>query len=397
MLSLILLAFTVAVTAKRPPSDDHKKRRNLESGALDSYDACMLQTHPTECQAVVSTFTMDSITNDPRLNSGNVEDIQQWSEEVIGYYCCKLRTGHMKDLRQITFTFPQMCFNTNVKSALDSVVSNEVENGLWIDLMLDYCPNQAVAEEYRSKSHFTELYSLSIESELESSEELKQRVIHDCQQVESNGDDLVDLTILFPAGNDGDWQHVVAFWGDEISEESFIDWMPTFGFSTWFTLTTQSEYALLSGLAGHFQTPKKMQIKSGVRLTGLNKMAMAAKMQEIADEGTYDIMVNNCAQQVARIAEAGLGCNVQDIPFLLPAAIQVVGKEVGRSLSSEEIEAIQSAMDEFPEDSFLSSVTRRLLRFLFMTGPNPNNNPNRPSDDPHLGNCPSGPKGIFNC
>jgi len=358
MISLILLVSTIA-NAKV------KGRRNLESGVLDSYDACMLQTHPTkECNAVVSTFTMDSILSDPALISGNVEEIQQWSEKVIGYYCCKLRTGHMEDVRQISFTFPQMCFNTNVKSALDLVVSNELENGIWIDLMLDYCPNIAVAEEYRHKSHFTELYSLSIESELESSEELKERVIHDCQQAESNGDDLVDLTILFPTGNDGDWQHVVAFWGDEISEESFIDWMPNLGFSTWYTLTTQSEYALLNGIAGHFQTPKKMQIKSGVRLSGLNKMAMAAKMHVIAQEATYDLMLNNCAQQVARIAEAGLGCNIRDIPFLPPAAIEVVGVEIGRSLSPEEIKEIQSAMDEFPEDSFFTSVTRRLLGFF---------------------------------
>jgi len=317
-----------------------------------------------ECNAVVSTFTMDSILNDPALISGNVEEIQQWSEKVIGYYCCKLRTGNMEDLRQISFTFPQMCFNTNVKSALDLVVSSELENGIWIELMLDYCPNLAVAEEYRHNSHFSELFSLSIESELESSEELKERVIHDCQEAESNGDDLVDLTILFPTGNDGDWQHVVAFWGDEISEESFIDWMPNLGFSTWYALTTQSEYALLNGVAGHFQSPKKMQIKSGVRLTGLNKMAMITKMQMIAEEATYDIMVNNCAQQVARIAEAGLGCEIRDIPFLLPAAIQVVGVEVGRSLSPEEIKVIQTAMDEFPEDSFFTSVTRRLLGFF---------------------------------
>jgi len=257
-----------------------------------------------------------------------------------------------------------MCFNTNVKSALDLVVSNESENGLWIDLMLEYCPNLAVAEEYRHTSHFSELFSLSIESELESSEELKERVIHDCQQAESNGDDLVDLTILFPTGNNGDWQHVVAFWGDEISEESFIDWMPNFGFSTWWTMTTQSEYALLNGVAGHFQPPKKMQIKSGVRLTGLDKMAMVRKMQMIANEATYDIMVNNCAQQVARIAEAGLRCNMRDIPFLLPSAIQVVGGEIGRSLSQEEINVIQTAMDGFPEDSFYTSVTRRLLQVV---------------------------------
>merc|ERR1712117_463171 len=315
---------------------------------------------------------MESITNDPVLTSGNVEDIQRWSEEVIGYYCCKLRTGHIEDLHQISFTFPQMCFNPKVKSALDLVVSNESENGLWIDLMLEYCPNLAVAEEYRHTSHFSELFSISIESELESSEELKERVIHDCQQAESNGDDLVDLTILFPTGNGGDWQHVVAFWGDEISEESFIDWMPSMGFSTWYTLTTQSEYALLNGVAGHFQTPKKMNLKSGVRLSGLNKMAMIEKMQVIAQEATYDIMVNNCAQQVARIAQAGLGCSIRDIPFLLPGSIQAVGVEIGRILSPEELKVIQSAMDQLPEDSFLTSVSRRLLtsvsrRFLERT------------------------------
>merc|ERR1719433_1281720 len=299
----------------------------------------MLHTVPTECSAVVSTFTMDSILNDPALISENVEEIQQWSEKVIGYYCCKLRTGRMEDLRQISFTFPQMCFNAKVRTALDFVVSKELENGFWIDLMLDYCPNLSVTEEYRHKSHFSELYSLSIESQLESSEQLKERVIHD-------------------------WQHVVAFWGDEISEESFIDWMPSMGFSTWYTLTTQSEYALLNGVAGHFQPPKKMQIKSGIRLTGLDKMAMVKKMQAIAYEATYDIMVNNCAQQVARIAEAGLRCNMRDIPFLLPSAIQVVGEEVGRTLSPEELKVIQLAMDEFPEDSFYTSVTRRLLGFF---------------------------------
>merc|ERR1719323_421593 len=344
-----------------------RSRRALESSeSKDSvaFNVCMLQTPPAECHAIVSKTTMDSITNDPALTSGNVEDIQRWSEEVIGYYCCKLRTGQMEDIQQISFAFPQMCFNANVRSALEFVISNDLDNGLWVDLMLDYCPNLAVAETYRRQSHFTDLYSLSVESEFESSEELKQRVIHDCQPAESNGDGLVDLTILFPAGNDGDWQHVVAFWGDEISEESYIDWMPHLGFSTWYTLTTQSEYALLNGVAGHFQTPKKMQIRSGVRLTGLNKLAMAAEMQEIASEGTYDLMLSNCAQQVARIAEAGLGCNIRDIPFLLPAAIQVVGVEVGRALSPEELKVIQSALDEFPEDSFLTRATRRLLGFF---------------------------------
>merc|ERR1712108_107750 len=107
-----------------------------------------------------------------------------------------------------------------------------------------------------------------------------------------------------------------------------------------------------------------MQIKSGIRLTGLNKMAMIEKMQAIANEATYDIMANNCAQQVARIAEAGLGCSIRDIPFLLPGSIQAVGVEIGRSLSSEEIKVIQSAMDQFPEDSFLTRVSRRLLGFF---------------------------------
>merc|ERR1711879_214210 len=129
-------------------------------------------------------------------------------------------------------------------------------------------------------------------------------------------------------------------------------------------LSTQSEYALLSGVAGHFQTPKKMQVKSGIRLSGLNKLAMAAKMEELADQATYDIMNNNCAQQVARIAQAGLGCSIRDIPFLLPGSIQAVGVEIGRSLSSEEIKVIQSAMDQFPEDSFLKRVSRRLLGFF---------------------------------
>jgi len=304
------------------------------------------------------------ITNDPALTSGNVEDVQQWSEEVIGYYCCKLRTGHMEDLQEISFTFPQMCFNPKVKSALDLVVSNELGNGIWVDLMLDYCPNLAVAEEYRHKSHFSELFGISIESEIESSEDLKQRVIHDCQQAESNGDDLVDLTILFPTGNDGDWQHVVAFWGDEISEQSFIDWMPNFGFSTWWTLTTQSEYALLTGVAGHFQAPTKMNLKNGFRVSGLNKKAMVAKMEELAQQATYDIMTNNCAQQVARIAQAGLGCSIRDIPFLLPGSIQAVGVEIGRTLSAEELKVIQFAMDQFPEDSFLTRVSRRLLAFF---------------------------------
>merc|ERR1711963_866009 len=104
-----------------------------------------------------------------------------------------------------------------------------------------------------------------------------------------------------------------------------------------------------------------MNLKNGFRVSGLNKKAMVAKMEELAQQATYSIMTNNCAQQVARIAQAGLGCSIRDIPFLLPGSIQAVGVEIGRILSPEELKVIQSAMDQLPEDSFLTSVSRRLL------------------------------------
>jgi len=107
-----------------------------------------------------------------------------------------------------------------------------------------------------------------------------------------------------------------------------------------------------------------MQFRGGIRLSGLNKGAMIEKKKEIADQGKYDLMINNCAQQVARIAEAGLGCNIRDIPFLLPDAIELVGAEIGRALTPEELKAIQTTTDEFPEDSFLTQVTRRLIKFV---------------------------------
>lgn len=329
-----------------------------------AYEACMLHSYPTECSLVVADFNLKSITNDPALVSGNLRNIQDWAEKVVGYYCCKLRSGEMEELTRIVFEFPETCFHKRVKDALEFAVLDGSEKNLWVDLMLYYCPNVVVPEAYQSKSHFMELFRVSIESKSESSETLKERVIHDCKQGISNGDDLVDLTILFPEGNGGDWQHVVAFWGDEISNENFIDWMPQLEFSAWWTLITQSEYSLLTGLNGYFQSPKKMKIEGGIRLSGLSKKAMLEKKKEIAKFGTYDIMTNNCAQQVARIAEAGLGCSIHDIPFLLPGSIEVVGAEIGHTLTQKENQKIQSVMNDFPEDSFLTNMMRRIFKAL---------------------------------
>jgi len=184
------------------------------------------------------------------LLSEDVDEIEQWAKETISYYCCKLRSGDLEDLNEISFEFPRMCFNQNVKTGLELVASDDLENSLWIPLLLDYCPNVAIGEKYRRSSHFMELYPISIESKLGTSEEPKEKVIHDCIQGKSDGDDLVDLTILFLGGNAGDWQHIIAYWGDEITEESFIDWMPDLGFSAWWDMITQSEYSLISGISG---------------------------------------------------------------------------------------------------------------------------------------------------
>jgi len=364
MLSFVLFFFTLGNAFQ----GEHVGRvLKPETKRSFTFQAC-LQAYPPECADVVANFNIDSITNDPVLTSKNVPGIQFWAEEVSAYYCCKLRTGEMEDLKKLAFEYPQMCFNKHVKSALEFASSEDSEQNLWVEGMIDYCPNMAIAEKYRRPSHFTELYDITIESKIESSQELKDRVIHNCVQGESNGEDLVDLTILFPEYKEDDLQHVVAFWGDEITEESYIDWRAKVDFSTWLTLVTQSEYSILNGIGAKFQSPRKLKIMSGIRLSGLNKKAMEKKKKELALQGTYSIMSNNCAQQVARIAQAGIGCNIREIPFLHVESIKLVGMEVGKELTQEEIEVIQSSVDKLPEDSFWDRTLRRLLGYFTPPG-----------------------------
>merc|ERR1719499_2295930 len=99
-----------------------------------------------------------------------------------------------------------------------------------------------------------------------------------------DGDEFVDLTILLPEDCPYDWHHVIAFWGDELNAETYIDWMPNIGASSWFTLATQSEYSLLSRMDGYFQTPVKMHLSRGVRVSGLNKKHMLAAKASIESE-----------------------------------------------------------------------------------------------------------------
>merc|ERR1712012_1326922 len=115
-------------------------------------------------------------------------------------------------------------------------------------------------------------------------------------------------------------------------------------FSSWFTLATQAEYTLLNGIGGYFRSSP-------------------VKMNPIRAEGKYDLMFNNCAHQVSRIAKAGLGCQIKEIPFLLPSAPGVVGAEIGQELTVEELIAIQDRLNEIGVDETftLNRLMRRAL------------------------------------
>merc|ERR1719414_1719034 len=225
---------------------------------------------------------------------------------MVGYYCCILRSGEKEDLHHAAFEFPEMCDNTDLEVAFQ-FVSSEVEStaSLWTNLVMDYCPNNGVPDKVRRPSHFQELYKLSLDTKFDTGKGTEEQAIHECSSEEtSDGEEFVDLTILLPEDIPGDWHHVIAFWGDELNEETYIDWMPKMGASAWFTLATQSEYSLLSRMDGYFRDPVKMRLTRGVRVSGVNKRDMLAAKESIEREGRYDVMFNNCAHQIARIAKA---------------------------------------------------------------------------------------------
>jgi len=316
---------------------------------------------------VTSDFDVDEQLSSPLLSSKDINAIEEWSATVAAYYCCQLRSGETDDLIHASFEFPEMCLNPTLQIAFKHVLS-EVENDIsntekWTRILMDFCPNNAVPEQARSPSHFSSLYDVTIETKHQNSDQTKKKAIHDCRSGESNGDDLVDFTILLPTGSVSDWQHVVAFWGDELTVETYIDWMPNLGFNSWWTLATQAEYSLINGIDGHFRSPVKLNLASGIRISGLKKKAILETIEAIKSEGRYDVIFNNCAHQIARIAKAGLECDIRKIPFLLPQSVKTVAVEIGQELSIQELKVIQAKLDEIGEDETFT-ISRLMRRSL---------------------------------
>jgi len=336
-----------------------------------AFSACMESVFPSQCHDEMEDFNLDQHVSALQDVGDDRAALEEWSAKMVSVYCCKLRSGSRADLRTMSFDFPNMCFESRVQSALQNIASVAADNNsglFWTLTVIDFCPNVAIPEAARRPSHFQDLYAVAINTQRANADQLKEQAVHDCKAGISNGEDLVDLTILFPQEQAGDWQHVIAFWGSELTAESYIDWMPSMSFSSWFTLATQAEYTLLNGIGGYFRSsPVKMNLASGIRVSGLSKERMVEKMNSIRAEGKYDLMFNNCAHQVSRIAKAGLGCEIREIPFLLPGALQVVGKEIGQVLTAEELEIVQDRLNEIGAEETFTTVRRLVRRVLFRT------------------------------
>jgi len=383
LLKIMLLLLVPSVQSANPIGDGRRSRRflkatpysgrraladaDLESATSFAQSACMDAVFPSQCNDELQDFNLDQHVAQLQQVGDDFAAVEAWSAKVVSVYCCKLRSGNQADLTSMTFDFPKMCFESHVQSVLQNVgsdASDENSGLFWTLTVMDFCPNIAIPETARRPSHFYDLYRVAISTDEATPDQLKEQVIHDCEAGISNGEDLVDLTILFPEAQDGDYQHVVAFWGDELTAESYIDWMPNLSFSAFWTLATQAEYSLLNGIDGYFRpSPVKFDLGQGIRVSGLSKENMMKKMNSIQAHGMYDLMFNNCAQQVARIAQAGLGCDIKEIPFLLPGALAVVGVEIGQALTAEELATIQDRLNEIGVDETftMSRLMRRAL------------------------------------
>jgi len=382
LLKIMLLLLVPSVQSANPIGDGRRSRRflkatpysgrraladaDLESATSFAQSACMDAVFPSQCNDELQDFNLDQHVAQLQQVGDDFAAVEAWSAKVVSVYCCKLRSGNQADLTSMTFDFPKMCFESHVQSVLQNVgsdASDENSGLFWTLTVMDFCPNIAIPETARRPSHFHDLYRVAISTDKATPDQLKEQAVHDCAAGISNGEDLVDLTILFPEAQDGDYQHIVAFWGDELTAESYIDWNPRMSFTAFWTLATQAEYTLLNGIDGYFRTPVKMDISQGIRVSGLSKKNMVEKMQSIQAGGRYDFMFNNCAHQVSRIAKAGLGCEIREIPFLLPGALAVVGEEIGQALTAEELATVQDRLNEIGVDETftLSRLMRRAL------------------------------------
>lgn len=253
-----------------------------------------------------------------------------------------------------------MCHSPEMQKFLE-MDKTRLQSQFWALTLRDFCPNTVLQLDEQSSSHFSSLFDISKNSEQQTAEEVETEVLTTC--VPKVGENTVQFTILFPEVVEGDFQHVLGYYGDEISSESIVDWMPDVSSESWLTMIYQTEFSLLRGIRGMFRNdPVKMKIGRAVRLTGLDKDALLAAKEDISDRN-YDLLYNNCAHQLARVVEAGLGCEIADIPFLLPDAVFWVASEIGEPITGEDLQDIQDHLDEvgFDETFTYNRLMRRLL------------------------------------
>lgn len=300
------------------------RRRRLDT-ASPALVACLAPSNEKiheECVDVIAAGV-------PQFSTAVFEGVEAWAEQAVHYYCCVLRQSEPEEVYEIGFQYHKLCASA----------SHLFQEGTksWLGILATYCPNNLSpylpSKDDRSESLFA----------LTGVERNPGMPLSNCKPT-SQGEGT--LTILFPeAQSQSDIAHVPGFIGEDVTEESWISWVPVAGEEC----PTIDFYAV-EGMLGEFGKVYSLKAARGFVIEGLNEQAMLDKKAQLAQNyKTYDIIRNNCSHKMLRILAAGMGCDAEIIPFYIPSALGKVLENMDNSneVFGDDLRSIETKIDSF--------------------------------------------------
>lgn len=264
-----------------------------------------------------------------------VMDPEEWARRAVHFYCCVMRQSEPETVYRMVFEYHQGC------AAAASFLMTAPDQNTALALMAQFCPNSVSPAILSDEDRGAELFKVS------SLQHETNLPVSNCGQG-GNGDGK--LTILLPtAQSDSDVSHFPAFIGNDVTEESWVSWMPVRD-----EVCDATDFHSMEGMPGHFGPVYSLTAGKAFVIEGLDEEAMLAKKAELTETGTiYQIINNNCSHKLLHILAAGMGCDAEIVPFYLPSALVNAlesSDTIAQALSDDEIRAIESMIESFLQE-----------------------------------------------
>lgn len=223
---------------------------------------------------------------------------------LVSFFCCALRDDNAIDLYQVAREFQALCLGEKYLTWQSNLSSTKgLPFSQWA--IAHYCPNYISPDDFVTNT-WADLWSIA-------SFQLPKTAVLQCDGGAPTATGTVDIMVhglsedLFPH------VHILV-------EGEVVGWTPEQ------PRVDSTDYNSLLGLPGLFHVVDVADFKMPPdalvwTVQNVDIARLQSKRREFENQGTYDLISNNCAHVALQLLAEGLGCRARTIPFFSPVAM----------------------------------------------------------------------------